>query len=41
MVVKALRNKEISGGEKNGGGKGVGPAIRRRIANWWSINIKE
>ena len=40
MVVEVPQNEEISGG-KDGGRKGVGSAIRRRIANRRSINIKK
>ena len=30
MAIEVAQNKEISGGGKNGGRKGVGTAIRRR-----------
>ena len=40
MAIEVLQNEEISG-RKNGWRKRVGSAIRRRIANRGSINIKE
>ena len=33
MAVEVSQNKEISGGEKNGGRKGVGSTMRRRRTN--------
>ena len=33
MAIEVPQNKEISGGGKNGGRKGVGSAIRQRGAN--------
>ena len=41
MAIDVSQNKEISGGVKDGGRKGIGSAIRRRRANSWSINTKE
>ena len=41
MAIEVPRNEEISRGGKNRGRKGVGFAIRRRRADWESINIKE
>ena len=41
MAVEVSQNEEISGGGNDGWRKGVGSAIRRRIANRGSINIKE
>ena len=41
IAIEVPRNKEISGGEKNGERKGVGSAIRRKRANRRSINIKK
>ena len=41
MEIEVPQNKEISGGEKSGGEKGVGSAIRRRRANRGSVEIKE
>ena len=41
MAIEIPKNKEIYGGEKNGGRKGVGSAIRQRRANRQSINIKK
>ena len=41
MAIEVPQNEEISGGEKNGGRKGVGFAIRRRRSNRGSINIME
>ena len=40
MAVEVFQNEEISGGIKNGGGKGVGSAMSQRV-NRRSINIKE
>ena len=40
MAVEVPQNEEISG-EKNGGGKRVGSAIRRRRANRGSVKIKK
>ena len=39
MAVEVPQNEEISGGGKNGWGKGVGSALCRRRANQRSINI--
>ena len=33
MAIEVPQNEEISGGEKNGGRKGIGSAIRQRGAN--------
>ena len=41
MAIEVPQNKEISGGGKNGGRKGVGSVIRQSRVNWGSINIKE
>ena len=41
MSIEVPQKKEISGGEKNGGRKGVCSAICRRRENSGSINIKE
>ena len=41
MAIDVLQNKQISGGGKNGGRKGVGSAIHRRRASRASININE
>ena len=41
MAIEVTQNKEISGGGKNGGRKGVGSAIRRRRVNRGSIHIKK
>ena len=41
MAVEVSQNDEIIGGEKSGGRKGVGSAIRRRGANRESLHIKK
>ena len=41
MAIEVPQNKEISGGEKNGGKKGVSSAIRRRGVNRGGIRIKK
>ena len=41
MAIEVLQNEEISEGEKNGGRKRVGSAIRRKRANRESVNIKK
>ena len=41
MAIDVYQNKEISGGIKDGGRKGIGSAICRRRANSWSINTKK
>ena len=41
MAIEVPQKKEISGGGKDGGKKGVNFAIRRRRANMESLNIKE
>ena len=41
MAIEIPQKKEISGGGKNAGKKGIGSAIHRRKANRESINIKE
>ena len=41
MAVELFHNEEISGGGKNKGGEGVGSAMCRRVANRWSVNVKE
>ena len=41
MAIDVSQNKEISGGVKNVGRKGIGSAIRRKRANSWSINTKK
>ena len=41
MAIENSQNKEIFGGEKNGGRKEIGSAILRRRANRGSINIKK
>ena len=41
MATEVPQNEEISGGGKNGEGKGVSSAIHQRRSNWGSINIKE
>ena len=33
MAIEVSQNEEISGGGKNQGRKGVGPAVRRRRTN--------
>ena len=40
MAIEVPQNEKIFG-EKNGGRKGVGSAIRRRRANRGSVNIKK
>ena len=35
MKLEVSQNEEISGGEKNGGRKSIGSAIRRRKGNMW------
>ena len=40
MAVEVPQNQEVFEGRENGGGRGVGFAIRRRRANR-GINIKE
>ena len=39
MAIKVSQKEEISGGEKNGGRKGVGSAICWRKANGEIVNI--
>ena len=41
MATEVPHNKEIFGGWKNGGRKGVGSAIRRRGANRGGVHIKK
>ena len=41
MTVEVPQNEEISGGGKNGEGKGVSSAIRRRRANRVGVHIKK
>ena len=41
MAIEVPQNEEISGGEKNGGRKRVGSAIRRRGANRGGIHVKK
>ena len=41
IAIEVPQNEEISGGGKNGRGKGVGSAIRQRRANRGSMNIKK
>ena len=41
MAIDVSQNKQISGGVKDGGRKGIGSAIRRRRANSWSMITKE
>ena len=41
MAIEVPQNEEISRGEKNGGRKGVGSAIRRRGANRRGVHIKK
>ena len=41
MAIEVLQNKGISGGEEDGEGKEIRSAIRRRIANRGSVNIKK
>ena len=41
MAIEVPQNKEICGGGKNGGRKGIGCVILRRRANRGSINIKK
>ena len=41
MAIKVHHNKEISGGGKNGRGKGVSYAIRQKRTNMGSINVKK
>ena len=41
MAIEVPQNKEISGGGKYGGRKGVSFAIHRRRANRGSMNIEE
>ena len=41
MAIDVFQNKEISGGVKDGGRKGIGSAIRPRRVNSWSTNTKE
>ena len=40
MAIEVPRNKEISGGGKNGGRKGVSSAIRRRGANRGAYTLR-
>ena len=41
IALEVPQNEEISGGEMNGGRKGVGSSIHRERANRGSINIKK
>ena len=41
MAIEVPQNEEISGGGRNEGRKGVGFALRQRIENMGSINIKK
>ena len=41
MAIEVPQNKEISGGGKNGGRKGVGSVIRRGRANRVGVHIKK
>ena len=41
MVIEVAQKEEMSGGGKNGEGKGFGFAICRKRANRGSLNIKE
>ena len=41
MAIEVPQNEGISGGGKNGGGKGVGSAIRWGGANRGGIHIKK
>ena len=41
MAIEVPQNEEISGGEKNGGKKGLGSAIRWEGSNWEGIHIKK
>ena len=40
MAIEVPQNEEISGGEKNGGRKGVNSAIRRRGANRGAYTLR-
>ena len=40
MAVEVPKNKEISGGGKNGGRKEVGSAIRRRRASGGAFTLR-
>ena len=40
MAIEVRQNKEISGGGKNGGRKGVGSAIRRGRANRGAYTLR-
>ena len=41
MAIEVPQREEISGGEKNGGRKGVGSAIRWGRSNWGGVHIKK
>ena len=41
MAIEVPKNEEISGGEKNGGRKGIGSAIRSGGANRGGIHIEK
>ena len=41
MAIEVPQNEEISGGGKNGGGKGVGSAIRYKEANRGAYTLRK
>ena len=41
MAIEVPQNEEISGGEKNGGRKGMCSVIRQKRAIRQSVNIKK
>ena len=41
MAIEVPKNDKISGGEKNGGRKGVGSAIGWGGADWGGVHIEK
>ena len=41
MAIEVPQNEKVSGGERDGGRKGVGSAIPRRRTKRGSVNIKK